>query len=481
MDGPTARVQQALADLSAGRPVVLTGDSSDSDAHLLVPAEKATTSAIAFLARYGSGLVCAAMSAGECDRLNLVGMIGAERTRPGTEYTVSVDAVGPGTGISAADRAMTLRSLADYTSTPETFTRPGHVLPARSAHGGVLSFRGPAEAAVDLMSLAGLHHTCAYSALVSELDPTSIADSAEADAFAREHQLGLISVEDIATYRRITEHHMFTEFTHAHETQHGRIRCVSYRSDVTESEYVAYSMDSPVDTKTPLVYFLREDEPASHVSGPGLADDALTRIAEHGRGTVVVAKHSRIDSLPADVHGDLAEVVRECGYFSASLHNFAPESRTMMWHLGLSITTDDAPPLAHVQAPAPFGFERPTIVGPVVHGDQRGRELGFRTANLELNEFDSVADGVWAGRCTLPDGSVVVSAISIGRRPTFYGRSGSRLLEAHLLDFDGDLYGVTLDVRLDHWMRGQLTFASKEELVAALAADVARTRTLIAV
>lgn len=152
----------------------------------------------------------------------------------------------------------------------------------------------------------------------------------------------------------------------------------------------------------------------------------------------------------------------------------------MMWHIGLSISAGGSASLARGNAPAPFGFENPSIVGTVVHGDQRGRELGFRTANLELEDSNSVADGVWAGRCTLPDGSTAIAAISIGRRPTFYGRSGVRLLEAHLLDFDGDLYDATLEVSLHQWMRGQVTFASKEELVAALAADVVRTRSLIA-
>jgi 3,4-dihydroxy 2-butanone 4-phosphate synthase/GTP cyclohydrolase II len=151
----------------------------------------------------------------------------------------------------------------------------------------------------------------------------------------------------------------------------------------------------------------------------------------------------------------------------------------MMWHFGLKI--HDGPhstPGSTIDAQCNAQYPN-RVVGIVVSGDQRGRELGFRTANLEMEDSNTIADGVWAGTCTMADGSVALAAISVGRRPTFYGRSGIRLLEAHLLDFDGDLYGSTLAVQLDHWMRGQTTFSSKEELMAALAADVLRTRSLM--
>jgi 3,4-dihydroxy 2-butanone 4-phosphate synthase/GTP cyclohydrolase II len=121
-----------------------------------------------------------------------------------------------------------------------------------------------------------------------------------------------------------------------------------------------------------------------------------------------------------------------------------------------------------------------TVEGKVVHGDRRGRELGFPTANLELADGreSEPPDGVWAGRCQLADGKSFAAAISVGRRPTFYREVGSRLLEAHLLDFDGDLYGHQVVVHLDHWIRGQSAFSSTEELIEALKDDVARARTL---
>lgn len=472
MDCPTTRVQRALSDLSAGRPIVLTGTSASDDAHILVAAEKSDVESVAFLVRYGSGLVCAALTGTECDRLQLTRMVGADRAHVGTEYTVSVDAVGPGTGISAADRAHTLRLLSDSSSAVDTFTRPGHVLPVRTATGGVLERRAAAEAAVDLMTVAGLRQAGTFTALVSADDPTQIATSNEAERFAAHHNLSVTSIEDVVIYRRITELHLQTQFTLVRESEHGQVYCVGYRSDVSGVEYVTYSLGAPSHAGAPSVRMENEIDPAPHLSRD-IAAEALTTVAQNGYGTVIVVRRNDGEALSADIDADLVEVVRECGYSTSTPSNFPPSARTMMWHFGLSIS-------GHPDNTSATGAPEPQrVVGEVVRGDQRGRELGFRTANVELDEFNSVMDGVWAGRCLLGDGSVVAAAISVGRRPTFYGRSGVRLLEAHLLDFSGDLYGATIEVQLDQWMRGQTAFASKDELIAALSADVVRTRALV--
>jgi hypothetical protein len=115
------------------------------------------------------------------------------------------------------------------------------------------------------------------------------------------------------------------------------------------------------------------------------------------------------------------------------------------------------------------------IEGRVEHGDRRGRELGFPTANIVLGD-ESVSDGVWAGRVRLPDGDTYGAAVSVGRRATFYGRDGIRLLEAHLLDFSGDLYGQWLRVWLDHRIRPQRRFSDGEALVKQMNQDIAGAR-----
>ncbi|MGV9362710.1 riboflavin kinase [Amycolatopsis sp. NPDC003731] len=114
------------------------------------------------------------------------------------------------------------------------------------------------------------------------------------------------------------------------------------------------------------------------------------------------------------------------------------------------------------------------VRGTVEPGDQRGRELGFPTANIALSDQDgSLGDGVWAGWIGRPDGTRLPAAISVGRRPTYYGADGYRLLEAHVLDFSGDLYGETLVVWLGTHLREQKKYASAEDLITALKNDIA--------
>ena len=119
------------------------------------------------------------------------------------------------------------------------------------------------------------------------------------------------------------------------------------------------------------------------------------------------------------------------------------------------------------------------LVGPVEHGDQRGRMLGFATANLPLQRTpESPAEGVYAGVAITADGRAHRAAVSVGRRPTFY-EEGFELLEAHLLDFNDDIYDQVLEVRLHKRIRGQVKFDGVDKLIAQLKADVSRTRRLI--
>ena len=114
------------------------------------------------------------------------------------------------------------------------------------------------------------------------------------------------------------------------------------------------------------------------------------------------------------------------------------------------------------------------VRGTVEHGDERGRELGFPTANIALrDQAGSIGDGVWAGWIRRADGTHLPAAISVGRRPTYYGADGYRLLEAHILDFTGDLYGETLVVWLGSHLREQQKYASAEDLITALKSDIA--------
>jgi 3,4-dihydroxy 2-butanone 4-phosphate synthase/GTP cyclohydrolase II len=151
-------IKQALADLAAGKPVVVVDDEDlENEGDLIFAAEKATPELVSFMVRYTSGYICVALTEDECDRLDLPPMHHTNSDSLRTAFTVTVDAkAGITTGISAADRAHTIRLHADSTTNPNDLVRPGHVLPLRARAGGVLRRPGHTEASVDLARLAGL-------------------------------------------------------------------------------------------------------------------------------------------------------------------------------------------------------------------------------------------------------------------------------------------------------------------------------------
>jgi 3,4-dihydroxy 2-butanone 4-phosphate synthase / GTP cyclohydrolase II len=200
------RVEQALVRLAAGAAVVLIDDTGpDSEGDLVVAAELADTAAIAFLVRHGSGFLNAAMTVGDCQRLGLPPMHATHTQAGAPAYTVSVDAgIGIGTGISAADRATTMRVLAGAASRAEDLVRPGHVVPLCTVDGGVIAHGGRAEAAVDLVRAAGLRPVAATCAVVSTYDPVQMAAAAELRQFAAEHDLAAVSITDLIDWHTHT-------------------------------------------------------------------------------------------------------------------------------------------------------------------------------------------------------------------------------------------------------------------------------------
>ncbi|MCE0767659.1 3,4-dihydroxy-2-butanone-4-phosphate synthase, partial [Pseudonocardia kujensis] len=152
----TRAVQRAVAALAAGRMVIVTDDADREDeGDLVLPAATATPEQLAFVVRHSTGIVCAPMPSARADALGLPPMVADNTDAHGTAFTVTVDHRDAGTGVSAADRARTLRALADPATRPDELRRPGHVFPLRAREGGVLVRAGHTEAAVDLLRLAG--------------------------------------------------------------------------------------------------------------------------------------------------------------------------------------------------------------------------------------------------------------------------------------------------------------------------------------
>lgn len=195
-------VVDALAAMRRGEIVIVTDDEArENEGDLIMAAEFATAESIAFMVRYTSGVLCVGMESERIDELGLPQMVGANEDPKGTAFTVSVDArVGTSTGISAADRAETLRQLAHADSTADDFQRPGHIFPLRARKHGVLARQGHTEAAVDLCRLAGLSPAGVLSEVVSA-DGLTMARMPELIAFGQQHNLTMTTITDLVSAR----------------------------------------------------------------------------------------------------------------------------------------------------------------------------------------------------------------------------------------------------------------------------------------
>ncbi|MEU7296960.1 bifunctional 3,4-dihydroxy-2-butanone-4-phosphate synthase/GTP cyclohydrolase II [Streptomyces exfoliatus] len=287
-------VEQAIRDIAAGRPVVVVDDEDrENEGDLVIAAEKATPEIVAFMMSECRGLICAPMEDDELERLQLPQMVENNTESMRTAFTVSVDASpahGVTTGISAADRATTLRMLASGSHEPSDFVRPGHVFPLRAKAGGVLTRDGHTEAAVDLARLAGLRPAGAIVEIAGE-DGVMLR-LPELVPFARKHGLTIISIEDLIAYRRSAEPTVRREAEVQLPTAHGDFTAYGYRSTVDGVEHVALVHGEIGDGEDVLVrvhsecltgdifHSLRCD------CGPQL-QASMDRIQEAGRGVVV--------------------------------------------------------------------------------------------------------------------------------------------------------------------------------------------------
>lgn len=287
-------VEQAVRDIAAGRPVVVVDDEDrENEGDLVIAAEKATPEIIAFMMSECRGLICAPMEGPELDRLALPQMVQHNTESMQTAFTVSVDASGAHgvtTGISAADRATTLRLLADGAGEASDFVRPGHVFPLRAKPGGVLVRNGHTEAAVDLARLAGLRPAGAIVEIAGE-DGVMLR-LPELIPFARKHGLTIISIEDLIAYRRSAEPTVRREAEVSLPTAFGDFTAYGYRSAVDGVEHIALVHGEVGDGEDVLVRMHSECLTGDIFQsqrcdcGPQL-HASMERIQAAGRGVVV--------------------------------------------------------------------------------------------------------------------------------------------------------------------------------------------------
>jgi 3,4-dihydroxy 2-butanone 4-phosphate synthase/GTP cyclohydrolase II len=232
-------VDAAIEAIRSGRPVVVVDDEDrENEGDLIFAAQRATQENVAFMIRWTSGYICVAMRGRDLDRLGLPPMTMVNEDRKGTAYAITVDARDvKATGISAEDRARTIKVLSDTATEPWELTRPGHVVPLRAMEGGVLRRAGHTEAAVDLARLAGLTPAGALCELVNE-DGTMMR-APQCRAFADAHGLVMISIADLIAHIRHNERQIEKAADTLMPTEYGDFRAVGYRSRLDGVEHVA--------------------------------------------------------------------------------------------------------------------------------------------------------------------------------------------------------------------------------------------------
>ena len=284
-------IEEALAALGRGEMVVVTDDPGrENEGDLVMAAEKVTPAAMAFMIRHSSGVVCAALLPERLAALQLPLMVADNAESQRTAFTVTVDGKhGTTTGISAADRAATLRALADPAAVADDFVRPGHIFPLRAREGGVLVRRGHTEAAVDLARLAGLA-PCGVLCEVMNDDGT-MARPPELAAFAARHGLAIISIADLVAHRRRTERLVAPVAEARLPTPHGVFSARVYRAH-DGTEHVALVMGE-VRGRPDVLVRVHSECLTGDIFGSlrcdcgGQLDAALALIAKEGCGVVV--------------------------------------------------------------------------------------------------------------------------------------------------------------------------------------------------
>jgi 3,4-dihydroxy 2-butanone 4-phosphate synthase/GTP cyclohydrolase II len=370
-------IETAIAELRAGKPVLVT-DSADreNEGDVVMAAEKVTTEWLAWTIRHTSGFLCAPMTNERANELDLPLMVEHNQDFRRTAYTVSVDAAeGVTTGISAADRAETLRVLANPASGPGDLIRPGHIIPLRAVPGGVRERAGHTEAAVDLMNLAGLQPVAVIGELT--MDDGSMMRGAALTAFAEEHDLVIVSIEELAAHLGTLVHELPDGNAERYSfevetfvpTTHGSFRIRAYRDHETRVDHVAIVGGEPKDGA--LVRLHSECLTGEAMGslkcecGPQL-DAAMETIDKEGGVVVYLRGHEgrgigltnklkayrlqedgldTLDAnlalgLPADArdYGVAAAILRDLGISSVRLLSNNPEKRRQLIEHGIEVT-----------------------------------------------------------------------------------------------------------------------------------------------
>src|SRR5437660_1715282 len=317
-------IPEIIAELKAGRMAVLVDDEDrENEGDLIFVAEFVTAEKINFMAKFGRGLICMPITESHGERLNLLPMVARNRSVHGTNFTVSIEAAsGVTTGISAADRAHTIKVAASPKATPADIVQPGHVFPLIAQAGGVLVRAGHTEACCDLACLAGLTPAAVLCEIMRE--DGAMARLPDLVHFAAEHGLKIGTIAELIEYRSRNESLVARTLERDVETAWGRFHLVAYRDLALGSIHLALVLGTPAKDRETLV---RVHEPLSIVdlldAGPGThswgVGEALAAIREAGEdamvalGTVIRGETYHFEVVANESARGVMEVALESG------------------------------------------------------------------------------------------------------------------------------------------------------------------------
>jgi 3,4-dihydroxy 2-butanone 4-phosphate synthase/GTP cyclohydrolase II len=301
-------VEEILADLRAGRMVIVMDDEDrENEGDLIMAAERATPEAVAFMIRHTSGIICVPMEEEGLVCLDLPQMVQANSESHRTAFTVSVDLkAGTTTGVSSGDRAATIRALADADAAAADFARPGHIFPLRSRKGGVLVRAGHTEVSVDLCRLAGLKPVGVLCEVMN--DDGTMARRPELEAFAKRHNLKIGTIADVIRHRLRNERSIERISEQIVKTDLGEFRLYAYEDRVNQDVHLALARGRLDGPDVPLVRVHLPDTLRDLVGVRGsqrawTLRAAMQRVAEAGHGVIVILRQQ-------ETPRDLMESVR---------------------------------------------------------------------------------------------------------------------------------------------------------------------------
>ena len=286
------KVEEAIEDIKQGKMVVVVDDEDrENEGDLVMAAEKATPESINFMATYGRGMICAPLTKARAEELKLDLMVEKNKERMKTAFTVTVDHKDTTTGISAFERAKTIKELANKDAKAEDFLRPGHVFPLVAMEGGVLKRAGHTEAAVDLAKMAGLYPAGVICEIMNE-DGT-MARVPQLMEYVKKHNLKIITIADIISYRRNTEKLIKKAAEAKMPTKYGEFKIVAYENAINGEHHVALVKGDISGTDEPVLVRVHSEcltGDAFHSLRCDCGEQlevALKKINEEGRGVLL--------------------------------------------------------------------------------------------------------------------------------------------------------------------------------------------------